>query len=226
MTPVPPPASPCLRVRLDYKEEGNELGGSRFYLSYSGSAPSGANCVTLATDIAGAWESHIAGLVNEDYSLTEVDVLDIATDSGNSGQWTGLNQGTRAGTAMPAQVATNVEFDIARRYRGGKPRMFLPAGVTGDEEDDSHWSSAFITAVNTGVAAFFSEVEGFDVGSVGTLAHVNLSFYKGFTNVTNPSGRTRAVPSYRAAALLDTVEGYSAKAVMGSQKRRRTATTY
>jgi hypothetical protein len=60
---------------------------------------------------------------------------------------------------------------------------------------------------------------------MGTLAHVNLSYYKGFTNVTNSSGRERAVPTYRDAALVDPVTGYFGKAIMGSQRRRRTSTT-
>lgn len=225
MTAVPLPESPCLRVRLIYNSGAEGECGSRFYLSYSGAAPTGANCATLATDIAAAWNSHLASLINPQFQLTEVDVLDIATDSGLSGQWTGSDAGTNAGSGFPYQVAVNVEFDIARRYRGGKPRMFLPTGVLSDGATASTWSSTFIGLVNTGVAAFFTEIEALSVGAVGTLAHVNLSYYKGFTNITNPSGRERAVPTYRATALLDTVEGYSCKPLYGTQKRRRNATT-
>jgi hypothetical protein len=79
--------------------------------------------------------------------------------------------------------------------------------------------------VNSGVAAFFSEIEGLSVGSMGTLQHVNLSYYKGFTNITNSSGRERAVPTYRTVATHDNVTGYSAKAIIGSQRRRRTSTS-
>jgi hypothetical protein len=61
---------------------------------------------------------------------------------------------------------------------------------------------------------------------MGVLAHVNLSYYKGFVNVENSSGRERAAPTYRDSALLDPVTGYVVKQVVGSQRRRRTATTY
>lgn len=225
MTVVPLPASPCVRVRLVYETPSAGEAGSRFYLSYSGSAPSAANCTTLAGDVEAAWVSHMASLTPVLWALNEVDVLDIATETGLSGQWTGSEDGTRSSTGIPQQVATNVEFDIARRYRGGKPRMFLPPGVASDASNENEWTSTFQGLVNTGIDAFMAEINALSIGSMGTLQHVNLSYYKGFTNITNSSGRERAVPTYRAAALLDTVEGYACKAVMGSQRRRRTSTT-
>jgi hypothetical protein len=212
-------------VRCIWNEGDPGEGGIRFYLSYSGSAPTGANCTTLASDISTAWATNFNGLVPDDIALNEIDVLDIATDSGLSGQWNGSAQGTRGAAGPPYQVAMNVEYGIARRYRGGKPRSYFPFGVAGDYATDSTWSSSLVTAVNSGVTAFYAAIAALSIGAMGTLAHVNLSYYKGFTNVTNPSGRERAVPTYRSSALLDTVTGYSAKTVMGSQKRRRTSTT-
>ena len=225
MTAPPLPASPCLRVRTIWSEGGSLEAGNRFYLSYSGSAPSGANCTTLAGDIASAWATDISPLHSNVWTLTEVDVLDIATTSGLSGQWTGSHAGTRGTAALTTNVATNVEFGIARRYRGGKPRIFLPGPVQGDLQTESAFKSSFITAVNSGVAAFFAAIAGLTVGSLGTLNHVNLSYYSGFTNHVNTSGRMRAVPTYRPSALLDSITGYFCKAEIGSQRRRRISTT-
>lgn len=226
MTTPPLPASPCIRVRLDYQETDGFFGGSRFFLSYSGSAPTTANLNTLAGDISSQWGTHIAPLMSTTWTLTEVDCLDIASNSGASGLWQGIVAGTDAGSPSAAQVATNIEYKISRRYRGGKPRMFLPPGTDTQRADLSHWSASYISSVNTGIAAFFTAIEALSIGAIGTLAHVNLSYYSGFTNVTNSSGRTRAAPKYRTSALLDTVTGYTCKAEMGSQKKRRTATTY
>lgn len=225
MTPVPPPASPCVRVRLDYVQSDDFDGGNRFFLSYTGSAPSAANCATLAGDIATAWNNRIAPFVNTSWTLTEVDVQDIATDSGAFGDWTGTHAGTFSGTQLPSQCAVNVEFDIGRRYRGGKPRIFLPPPVTDVLVDSGHYNNTFTADVSTDVGNFFSDIAALSVGSMGTLAHVNLSYYKGFTNITNSSGRERAVPKYRDAAVVDPVTGYATKALIGSQRRRRNATT-
>jgi hypothetical protein len=103
--------------------------------------------------------------------------------------------------------------------------MFHPQPDASKLLDAGHWTTDFVADFNTGIAAFFTAVEAIDVGAVGALAHVNLSYYKGFTNITNSSGRERAVPTYRSVALLDTIEGYATKSVVGSQRRRRTATT-
>ena len=225
MTPVPPPASPCVRVRLVYNlSDGTEL-GNRFFLSYSGSTPSGASCATLASDIASAWVAHLASLVQENNVLSEVDVIDIATDTGTSGTWSGSDPGTDSSSPLPTQVANNIEYDIAQRYRGGKPRLYLPPPGNAQTLNQAHWTSGFVSASSSGAAAFFAAVEALSVGSMGTLQHVALSYYKGFHNVTNSSGRTRAAPTYRASALVYPVSGYSAKSLMGSQRRRRTSTT-
>jgi hypothetical protein len=226
VTTPPLPESPVLRVRLDYTATDAFLAGNRFFLGYGGSAPSGANCTSIAAGIEAAWVSNLAPLIETTYALSEVDVLDIATVTGFSGQWTGTENGTRSGTALPQAIATNVEYGIARRYRGGKPRMYLPPGVTSDLANLSHWEPDFIDAVNSGVAAFFTEIGAISVGEVGALTHVNVSYYSGFKNITNSSGRERAVPQYRDSALVESVLSYSCKGLLSSQKRRRDATSY
>lgn len=226
MTVPPLPESPCLRVRLDYEESGSTLAGSRFYLSYGGAAPTAGNCITLAGDIAAAWATHLAPSIHQEYVLSEVDVIDIASHAGASGQWNGSNAGGDTSAAIPANCCVNIEYNIARRYRGGKPRMFMPPTGTDGMSTQDKWSSTYVNSVSTAVAAFFTQIEALSIGAMGALAHVNLSYYSGFTNVTNSSGRTRAVPKYRDTALVDSISGYAAKAVIGSQRRRRTATTY
>jgi hypothetical protein len=226
MTVVPLPASPCVKVRLDYLNSDNSLAGSRFYLGYTGAAPSAANLDTLATDIAGFWETDFSPLVSTNWSLRAVDIIDIASEAGASGAWAGTNNGADSSGPLPSQIATNVEYDISRRYRGGKPRMYLPAPGSDKLETPATWTTGFLTAVNSACSAFFTAIEALSIGAMGTLSHVNLSYYKGFTNVPNSSGRERAVPTYRSAALVDSVTGYSAKGLLSSQRRRRAATTY
>lgn len=215
-----------MRVRLDYDSAGGGKAGNRFYLSYAGASPTAANCATLASDIATAWSSNLASLISSSFALKEVDVLDIASLTGLSGTWNGSENGTDGSTVIPANVATNIEYDIARRYRGGKPRLFLPSPGSDAMASQDQWSTTFVTNCNTGVSAFFAAIAALSIGAVGTLAHVNLSYYTGFKNITNSSGRERAVPQYRAAALVDSISGYSTKGVISSQRRRRTATTY
>lgn len=225
MTTPPLPDQNCVRVRIIGEDPNTNTWGSRFYLAYAGSAPTGANCTTLATDIANAFDTHCIPLLSSNALLTEVDVLDIATTMGQSGQWTGSTSGTRSGTSLPAQVAMNIEYGVGERYRGGKPRGYWPFGVDSDMQSVATWTAAFVGAVNTDFAAFMAAVEALSVGAVGALTHSTLSYYSGFVNHTNTSGRSRAVPTYRDLAQVRTVTGYSAKVELSSQRKRRTSTT-
>lgn len=226
MTAPPLPDVSCLRVRLDWSNSDGFKGGNRLYWKYAGGAPTPGNCITLATDIASAVNTNLCSGIRGDWALTEVDVLDISTLTGNSGQWTGNYPGAGSGSLLPSSTAFNIEFGISRRYRGGKPRMFLPPPDETALANGGQWSDAQVAATQTSVIAFFAEIAGLSVGAVGALTHINLSYYSGFTNITNSSGRERAVPKYRATALSDVVNSYAAKKTIGSQKRRRTATSY
>lgn len=222
-----PPVVQAVRVHLNYKETDGALSGNRFHIAYSGSAPTPGNCATLAGDISSAWNSNLASLVNVDWSLYEVDVLDLASETGASGQDDTIHAGTSSGTVLPANSATNVEFDIARRYRGGKPRIYLPPTVAGNMLDPGHWQPSFISGVNTQVAAFFAAIAALSIGSMGTLNHVNISFYNGVYTTTPPwrGPGYKYPPKYRTTPLVDNISGYSCKAVIGSQRRRRTASS-
>lgn len=211
---------------MNYTQSDGFEGGSRFYLSYDGSAPTAGNLNTLAVTVGSAWGSHIGPTVNSDWSLVLVDIVDIATVTGASGADMTTHTGSASGTPLAAQLANNVEFKIARRYRGGKPRMYLPPGVDADMLNPSQWTTGHVSGVTNAVGLFFGAIVGTGPGAMGTLAHVNLSYYSGFRNIANTSGRERAVPQYRSTvATVDPVTGYLAKQMISSQRRRRSATT-
>lgn len=225
MTAPPLPPSPVLRCALDYVEADGAVAGSRFYLSYTGGSASAADLNTLAVDIGTAWNSNLAVLVQQEYTLNEVDVLDITTPTGSSGRAVVSHPGGDASSSTPQQVAVNVAFSIARRYRGGKPRMYLPPPGRAAFAGENRWSTTYVGQANTQFAAFFAALAALSVGSLGSLKHVNVSYYAGFSNITNSSGRIHAAPTYRHTPLIDVVTGYKTSAVMSSQRRRRLATT-
>lgn len=222
-----PPNVAAVRCRLDYKDTDGFLAGSRFYLSYSGSAPSGANCVTLATDIATQWGTNLGPRVSNDWSLTEVDVLDLGSATGASGTFPTSTAGSNGSPGVPASVAAGTEFGIARRYRGGKPRMYLPGPASTALADAAHWNSTFVTNQNSAFSAFFTALEALSIGSMGTLQHVNISYYHGHNTSTPPwrGPGYKYPPLYRTTPQVDNVLSYSTKSVIASQKRRRLATT-
>ena len=226
MSIPPDPPSPTLKVRLDYDLSPAE-GGNRLFFQYSGTTPVGGVLNNIASLIATAWNTNIAPLCSAAVTLVKVDVEDITSHSGAFGAFSTSHVGTRSGNSVLNQSAMDIEYNIARRYRGGKPRIYLPAGVTSDFQDDANWLDAFVTTAGTDFAAFIAAVSA--ISNTGTVlgSHVNLSFYQGFTNVTNTSGRTRAAPKYRTGtAVADIITGYAPKKLIGSQRRRRAASTF
>jgi hypothetical protein len=225
VTTPPLPDVPAIRVRLDYTDSDSFQGGSRLFFQYSGGPPSTSDLDAVITEVLAAYSTNFAPLIHSDWTLSEIDVLDIASNSGNSKTRIVSEGGGYTGATLPSSAAVNIEYDIARRYRGGKPRMFAPPPGNTAMTNAAEWLPAFQTQWNNAFAAFVTAVLGGSYGSITLQHHINLSYYSGFTNVTNSSGRTRAAPKYRATAKSDIITGYNTRQVIGSQRRRRTATT-
>lgn len=202
--------------------------GTRFFVKYSGTPPTNAELLTWATAIGTAWATDIAPLVNADYTLTGVVCEDLTTTSSAIADAVVSHVGTRSGTATTAAACVVVNYDIARRYRGGHPRSYWYMGVEADIATVQEWGGSFITAVDSGVAAFLTAVFGAGWSGAGTLDQVSVGYYgptvaypRGFIPVTNPvTGRTRDVPATLPVANVDTVIAVAARTRIGSQRRR------
>jgi hypothetical protein len=191
-----------------------------FFVSYSGSPPSSANCITLATDFANAWASDL-NLWDTTTELAGCEVTDLTSPTSGQGRATTSYAGTEEGTLLAGGTALVANFTIARRYRGGKPRMYLPWGTTDSLETRQSWTADFVAAALAQIQAAFSTIIGTSVGGCTISNHVNVSYYSGFT-VLDPGGgkRARNVPTLRTTPLVDTVVGNSILARPGSQRRR------
>lgn len=176
---------------------------------------------TLAAGVAGAWNSDLAGLAPSNVHLVEVVTTDLTSPSAARGVWTGSHAGTRAGTAMTVNDCALLNFEISRRYRGGKPRTYNPWGVQGDLFSVQQWGSAFITAAENDWATFVTALEGFTFGSTTLAQQVNVSYYKGFLSVQNPvTLRWRNIPTLRTTPDVDNITTAVLSPFVGSQRRR------
>jgi hypothetical protein len=193
---------------------------NRFFMTYSGTAPTNAELDTFANSIATTWAAYLAGLFNIESTLVEVIVEDLTSATSAVGSATVGDSGTREGAALGAGVAAVIQFKVARRYRGGHPRMYGQMGVATDLVAANQWSAAFLAATLSAIESFIVAVESLGWSGAGTLQHVNVSYYEGFTNHTYPSGRTRAIPTLRATPVIDPIETYAVNPRLGSQRRR------
>jgi len=116
------------------------------HFKYSGGPPSTTDCATLAADVAASWGANLKSLASTNIQLDTVIMTDLASSSGFQGGNNPNTIGTRAGGFIGAGMATLVNHAIVRRYRGGKPRTYLPFGVTTDLNGMSAWAAAYVPA--------------------------------------------------------------------------------
>jgi hypothetical protein len=193
---------------------------SRLYWTYSGGPPSAADCTTLAQDLGAAWVSHCIALYGSSGGLLSVFAQDLASLSGASGIYPTNTSGTRSGAALPTSTCALINYTISRRYRGGKPRSYVPFGTDSDISTGV-WTSAFQTAVTTGWAAMIAAFVGASSGTTAIAAHANVSYYQGYNPPTvSSTNRAKNHPKLRAAPVVDVISSATCNALPGTQRRR------
>jgi hypothetical protein len=210
-----------LRVDLDWSAGLDTTALTRLHFIYSGSAPATADCAAFALDFTNSFTAHLASLCSGNNNLEQVVVTDIASNTGAQGQHAGPFVGTRAGSNLTGATAVLMNHQIARRYRGGKPRSYLPFFVSADLVGAGGWQSTAVAAMNTGWAAFIAAVIPATSGSTTIEALANVSYYQGYNAATiTPSGRAKNHPKLRGAPLVDLITGSTCNNKPASQRRR------
>jgi hypothetical protein len=195
---------------------------NRFYLQYTGTAPTAGDLDTIANAIGASWDSNIASVCSETaVALSAVTMTDLSTVTSPSVEQPAVFPGTRTGAELPADACFVTGYEITRRYRGGHPRGYWPFGVAADLATAQTWDSGFITAAVDAVAGFFGTIPGLVWTGGGVLSQVSVSYYEGFTAVENPiTHRYRNVPNVRVTPLIDAVADIVGRPRVGSQRRR------
>lgn len=192
------------------------------HFAYTGGAPSDSDCTAIATAFKAASTTHVVPVVNGSNYVGPIECTDLSSYSGGSGSDGGPVVGTRSGASLPAGACALANYEISRRYRGGKPRTYWPWGSDGDLNDPQHWSSGALTAFNTAIDNYVTAEYGSTFGSTVISNQVSISYYSGFTPVLNPiTGRTRDVPKVRTVAIAPDVIGTVTMNPIVAYQRRR-----
>jgi hypothetical protein len=196
--------------------------GSSFCLSYTGTSPTTAQLTTIADTVAAEWGTHLAGLTRSADALTVVECVDLKNPGTISGEWIGSTSGTRSGTASTSGIAVALAFSPDHRYRGSRPKAFLPMGVDADLASLQHWGSTFLTAVETGWAAFYAGILSTDTSGIALGSQVSVHYIGPPYTIKPNSGNTRA---HAVGTPVDPPAVYATLAVVaapkvGSQRKR------
>ena len=222
--PALPTVTKTIKVALGFDLDLGS-GGSRFFVSYTGGTPTVADLNSFASAVSGAWGTHMKSLQCSAFSLNQVTCEDLNTTSGNLGSWGGSVAGTSSDVYLAASTCAVIDMKISRRYRGGKPRLYLPIGVWGDTDGAQVWGTTFQTNVDSQFPAFIAEVVGESYASFSASELVNVSYYSG-VNTSTPPWRGpgyKYPPKVRTGPITpDEIVSVGIRPTIGSQRRRLT----
>ena len=220
MPPLPPVPN-VLVIQMKFTV-GNANVMSRVNVRYVSASPTRNDLIAYATHIDAMIGSHLLPLCSEQVKTVEVMITDLTSDTAARGIATSSQVGTRPGLPNGAAVAALINFKVARRYRGGKPRIYFPFFVAADLTDRLTWTSDAIIGATTGWDTFMNAVIDGAPAVSRVVEQVNISLYEGFTVVTDPrTGRSRNVSQLRTdGPAIDRITGFSINPKLGSQRRR------
>lgn len=217
------PAVPgVLRAQLKWSDSEDLNVTTTLFFSYSGGAPSDAATLALATDILVAMEAcSTQWLVS--VQLTECEVTDLSSDEGAQASFSGTTAGSVGGQVLAGGTCLVANYTISRRYRGGKPRSYLPWGSASTLENAQQWDADFLSDCRSKLDTFFATCIGSTSGGCTITNQVNVSYYNGSTAVivgSAGSERGKTIPTRRAVPLVNAVTSRAILGRPGSQRRR------
>lgn len=219
--PALPAVPNVLRVTLKHTA-GNDLDVvSHLYFQYAGTAPTNAQLNTFASSCSTSWLSALAGMANPVVKLTEVDVVDLSASTGAVGSYVSTQTGTRTGQINAGGVCALINFKIARRYRGGKPRVYLPYLNAADLTDEQDWAATPLANLATQWGIYVGDIKALTWTGATISNQVNVSYYQGFASVQNPvTLRWKNISKPRVTPLIDVITSTSVNPKPASQRRR------
>lgn len=221
MPTLPPTPSPVLRCVLEHGSGSDTHIRTSLYFKYSGTVPDATACATIAGAIGSRWDTNLKAYMTSSGSLANVYVTDLASSTGATNFYPIASAGTRGGNQPTVAACVIGSHKVARRYRGGKPRSYFPYGIASDVSGEAFWDSTFLGNLSTSYGTFITAVGSIVVTGTNVLTPCNVSYYHGFTVVTNPiTHRARNVPTIRATPLVDDITGTSFDKRIGTQRRR------
>lgn len=220
--PALPDVPKVLKVGVHFSDGVNDDILSRFFVQYSGTAPSSADLDDFCDALSADWSTSMIGLMGATISLTSIDAVDLTSALSAVGVQATTEVGTRDGHVVPIDAAVVTSYKVARRYRGGHPRGYWPFGVAEDLTNAQLWGASFVDEVSSSYTAWRAALETHGWGGAGTLGFVNISYYEGWT-IINRGVVPRAynVPTLRGGGpLVDAIDTFQTRQRVGTQRRR------
>jgi hypothetical protein len=213
-----------VRVQLGWKVGADLKAENVLHFRYTGSN-SAASLQTGAQDIATAIaaDASVLSVMGSHVTFESCTLTDLSSMAEPHGVGAAAGVGTRSGAALPSGAAALVNLLIPRRYKGGKPRSYMPWLTATDLDTNNRFLSASATACTAGYAALTSDITT-DSGPVAITSQVNVGYFSGYTlGPAQPGGFRKKIPTPLVTPHVDTVTSTVTSLNVGSQRRRNRA---
>jgi hypothetical protein len=211
-----------IKLNVNWGVEGDSMAQTIHFWSYTGGAPGAGDLTNFANQAVTSGMSAFQALCNDQVGMLGATARDLSSEMGVEVTAGTPWVGTRGAALTPPGAALVISHVIARHYRGGKPRSYLPLGVGGDIATTGFWTDALVAAADSKWGEWTSDIiGGSPYGGLTITNIVNVSYY-GPPNRTIGAlpGRVRTVSTRRDVPIVDTITGHVARKVIGSQRRR------
>lgn len=205
--PALPPVANCIKAQQNWHVGNNLRAENVLHFQVSGGPPSATVCAALAADIQAAFVTAWKTLTHPSVSIGPCTVTDISSLTGAQGTGGATTDGTLASShELSASACLVINHQIARRYRGGKPRSYLPVYASEELATPGTWSATNVSGGTTAWSSMMTSILAATSGGVAITAFVCVSYYAGH--------------SLRGTPLVETVQASFARQQVGSQRRR------
>jgi len=173
--PPLPPVPGVVRVVFNGTYQGRPT-ASIIYMGEPGNATAWtqAQADAVATAARAEWVARFLPQQNAVWTLNNVTATDLTNFLGVVGTAVGTNAGANAGTPLSANVTACISWKSNIHYRGGHPRMYLPApGSTSTPATIRTWSAAYVTSLGGAAEIFRGNLIGIYSGRASRMVAVH-----------------------------------------------------
>jgi hypothetical protein len=196
---------------------------NRMFWSFTGTMID-AVALSLAEQVASAWNTHLAPNLSNSLSLNSVRATDLSSATAADALADVAYTGGSSAASVPAEVALVTKFITDYKFRGGHPRWYQAGLPEANLATANTWLTSVLNAWGTAFTAFAGEIDGFTDGGVAIFGPVWINYFHGHTNVYESAGnRYREVPTALIIPNTYPVTSFGTNPVLGAQRRRNRA---
>lgn len=218
--PPLPPVPGVVRLDIKYTNSTDLDILTRLHFKFNGGPMTNAQATAWATSVVSS-AAALDAILHTSVQIVLATVTDLTNTSAGVGSYPAAISGGLSGGPLPAATAFLVNYQISRRYRGGRPRSYLPAGDDTSLNDPRSWTSTFIALVTSKWNTFIADIEAAPPTGITSMELCNVTYYgpPNYTKGVLPE-RVKTYSTKLAAPIVDVINSYTYSAIPSSQRRR------